>query len=107
MTANRKPLAHGAVPSARQLAWHRREVYGFCHFTTNTFTNLEWGYGDEAESVFAPTALDCRQWVAAAKAGGLAGLILTAKHHDGFCLWPSKATPHNISASLQQMVCPL
>ncbi len=93
------PVPHGPVPSPRQLAWHRRERYGFVHFTVNTFTDREWGYGDEAESVFAPEALDCAQWVAAAKAGGLTGLILTAKHHDGFCLWPTATSPHNISRS--------
>jgi alpha-L-fucosidase len=74
-------------------------VYGFVHFTVNTFTDREWGYGDESESVFAPSALDCDQWVAAAQAGGLKALILTAKHHDGFCLWPTATTPHNVSRS--------
>lgn len=93
------PAAHGPVPSARQLAWHAREVYGFVHFTVNTFTGKEWGYGDEPESLFAPSALDCRQWVAAAKAGGLTALILTAKHHDGFCLWPTATTAHNVARS--------
>ncbi|MBN8523829.1 MAG: alpha-L-fucosidase [Planctomycetes bacterium] len=93
------PIAHGAVPSPAQLEWHRREVYGFIHFTVNTFTDREWGYGDENESVFAPEALDCRQWVAAAKAGGLTALILTAKHHDGFCLWPSATTTHTVAKS--------
>ena len=93
------PMPHGPTPSPRQLAWHRREVYGFVHFTVNTFTNREWGYGDEPESIFDPTELDCDQWVAAARAGGLSALILTAKHHDGFCLWPTETTPHNISRS--------
>lgn len=93
------PQPFGAVPSSRQLAWHRREQYGFVHFTVNTFTDREWGYGDESPSVFDPKLLDCDQWVAAAKAGGLTALILTAKHHDGFCLWPTETTSHNISAS--------
>ena len=93
------PAPHGPAPSARQMAWHRREVYGFVHFTVNTFTDREWGYGDEPESVFYPSALDCDQWVAAARAGGLKALILTAKHHDGFCLWPTATTTHNISRS--------
>lgn len=94
------PAAHGPVPSPAQLAWHRREIYGFVHFTVNTFTDREWGYGDEPASAFNPTALDCAQWVDAAKAGGLTALILTAKHHDGFCLWPSATTKHHVGASL-------
>jgi alpha-L-fucosidase len=93
------PAVHGPTPSRSQVAWHRSPVYGFIHFTVNTFTDREWGYGDEPESVFAPTALDCRQWVDAAKAGGLTYLILTAKHHDGFCLWPTATTTHNIRRS--------
>lgn len=93
------PVPHGPTPSQAQSAWHRRPLYGFIHFTVNTFTDREWGYGDEAETLFAPSALDCRQWVAAAKAGGLSRLILTAKHHDGFCLWPTATTPHHIGRS--------
>ncbi len=93
------PTPYGPTPSPRQLAWHRREQYGFIHFTQNTFTDKEWGLGDEAPATFNPTALDCRQWVAAAKAGGLKALVLTAKHHDGFCLWPTETTSHSVAGS--------
>jgi alpha-L-fucosidase len=93
------PEAFGPVPSERQLAWHEMEYYMFVHFTVNTFTNKEWGYGDEKESVFNPTALDCRQWARVARDAGMKGIIITAKHHDGFCLWPSKFTDHSVKNS--------
>lgn len=93
------PAPWGAVPSPRQWAWHRRELYGFVHFSINTFTDKEWGYGDEDPKLFNPSGFDPDQIVAAAKAAGMRGLILTAKHHDGFCLWPTMLTEHCIRNS--------
>jgi alpha-L-fucosidase len=93
------PKPFGPIPSERQLAWHEMEYYMFVHFTVNTFTDKEWGYGDEKESVFNPTQLDCRQWAKVAKDAGMKGIIITAKHHDGFCLWPSQYTEHSVKNS--------
>lgn len=83
-------------PSQRQLDWFEMGAYAFVHFTVNTYTDREWGLGDEPESIFNPRSLDCDQWVAAIKSAGLKGMILTAKHHDGFCLWPSAYTEHSV-----------
>lgn len=91
--------AASVVPSQRQLDWFEMGFYAFIHFGVNTFTNREWGEGSEPEEIFNPTALDCDQWVEAIKAAGMKGLILTAKHHDGFCLWPSKYTEHSVKNS--------
>ncbi len=87
------------VPSKAQLRWHDDEFYLFIHFGPNTFTNKEWGEGDEKTEIFNPTALDTRQWCRIAKEAGAAGIIITAKHHDGFCLWPSDYSTHTVRES--------
>ncbi|WP_041633019.1 alpha-L-fucosidase [Maribacter sp. HTCC2170] len=93
------PEPIGPLPSERQLAWHELEYYAFVHFNMNTFTNMEWGTGGEKPAQFNPSELDTRQWAKVAKEAGMKGIIITAKHHDGFCLWPTKTTEHSVKNS--------
>jgi alpha-L-fucosidase len=87
------------LPSEAQMQWHEMEMNAFVHFTTNTFTDKEWGYGDEKTEIFNPSQLDANQWASTLKKAGFKTLILTCKHHDGFCLWPSKYTEHSVKNS--------
>lgn len=86
-------------PSERQLKYQQIEFYGFFHYTVNTYTDKEWGDGTESPEIFNPTDLDVKQWVKAIKKAGMKGAILTCKHHDGFCLWPSRYTTHSVASS--------
>ncbi len=96
------PDPFGPVPSPRQLEWQQMEFIGFLHFTVDTFTDKEWGDGDESETVFNPSAFDASQIVHVARQAGMRELILTCKHHDGFCLWPSRFTEHSVKHSSWQ-----
>lgn len=97
--ATEPPAAYGTVPAERQVDWQRMEYYAFVHLGLNTWTNREWGYGDEDPKLFNPENFDADKIVALFKQAGMKGMILTAKHHDGFCLWPTKTTEHNITKS--------
>ncbi|MCR5484774.1 MAG: alpha-L-fucosidase [Clostridiales bacterium] len=87
------------VPSERQLLWQELEFYAFVHFGINTFTDSEWGSGGESPELFDPKKLNARQWAKIIKAAGMKAMILTCKHHDGFCLWPSEYTEHSVKNS--------
>ena len=96
---NNQPEAVLPIPSQEQIDWQKLETYAFIHFGLNTYNDLEWGYGNTPASTFNPVNLDCEQWVATLKQCGMKGVILTAKHHDGFCLWQTETTDYSIANS--------
>lgn len=97
--AEKVEMASRLVPTPQQLEWQRMELTAFLHFGVNTFTGREWGDGTEDPAIFNPTSLDCEQWVRTLKESGFKMAIITAKHHDGFCLWPTKTTRHSVVSS--------
>lgn len=90
------PVPFGPVPTENQMRWQDMEYYSFVHFSLNTYTDQSWGYGNEDIKLFNPTKADCRQWARICKEAGMKGIIITAKHHSGFCLWPSKYTEYSV-----------
>ena len=93
------PAPYGVLPTRQQVEWQKMEFNMFMHFGPNTFSGMEWGTGKETAEMFNPTAMDCRQWTSIAKAAGMKGVIITAKHHDGFCLWPNPVSRHTVARS--------
>ena len=87
---------YGAVPTQQQLAWQDMDMYAFIHYSLNTYTDQEWGFGNEDPALFNPSDLDCRQWARVCKQAGMKGIIFTAKHHCGFCMWPSAYTEYSV-----------
>ena len=90
------PAPCGPLPSPNQLRWQDMEMYAFLHYSLNTYTDQEWGYGNESPQLFNPQQLDCKQWVNVCKQAGMKGIIFTAKHHCGFCMWPSAYTEYSV-----------
>lgn len=93
------PVAFGVLPTESQVEWQKMEYNMFVHFGPNTFSGDEWGSGQEKAEIFNPVAMDCRQWASVAKSAGMKGIIITAKHHDGFCLWPNPYSKHTVAQS--------
>ena len=93
------PKPCGPVPTENQLRWQEMEMYAFIHYSMNTYTDQEWGFGNEDPKLFNPSDLDCRQWARVCKQAGMKGIIFTAKHHCGFCMWPSKYTEYSVKNS--------
>jgi alpha-L-fucosidase len=94
--AAQPPAAHGPIPSENQMRWHEMEYYAFIHFSLNTYTDQAWGFGNEDLNLFNPEELDTRQWARICKEAGMKGIIITAKHHCGFCLWPTETTEYSV-----------
>ena len=99
MTAQTKQEPFGPLPSENQLRWQDMEMYAFIHYSLNTYTDQEWGFGNEDPKLFNPSSLDCRQWARVCKQAGMRGIIFTAKHHCGFCMWPSAYTEYSVKNS--------
>ena len=99
LAQTKAPSAFGPVPTENQLRWHDMEYYAFVHYSLNTYTDQSWGFGNEDVKLFNPEKADCRQWARICKEAGMKGIIITAKHHCGFCLWPSKYTEYSVKNS--------